>query len=855
MRPLLCRLPLMRVPVVLLFSLAALPLFAQEAEVFGTVTDTLGAPVPEANVFLDGSRSGTSTDRGGNYSLRVPAGSPIRLRIGHASFDQQVFRLTLADGERRRLDVALITSTLTVVDITAPRRGDGVEPLDPVNTKWIPTFGGGVEGLLQKGGGVTIRNEFSSGYSVRGGNFDENLVYVNDIEVYRPFLARAGQQEGLSFPNPDLIERINFSAGGFDARYGDKLSSVLDIQYKRPREFKGSLSAGLLGGTLHLESPMVHGRLRQVTGFRYRTLTTILQGTDTKGEYDPRYTDLQSYWTYDLSDKVEIGFLGVYSRNRYNRKPENRETEFGPFNQALRFTVFFEGQERTAFETMFGALNLNWKARKDLLLKFTASAFNTHETERFDILGQYFLSELDRDLGSDQFGEVVRDLGVGTFLDHARNQLDANVYTVAHKGFRYRANGTFQWGLDARMESIRDRISEWSMNDSADFSTPQSAGEDLTLDHTLKSKLELESVRASGYVQNNWKWNAGRDSSARWNASAGIRAQYWSANGQTVVSPRARISWEPGWTKQRTMKVDGRDTILTVDRDYRFWFATGLYYQPPFYRELRNFEGRLNTDLKAQQSIHFVLGMDRLFEIWDRPFKFSAETYYKAMDDLVPYEVDNVRIRYYAQNLARGYAAGADIKLNGEFIKGIESWASLGVLSTFEDLKNDFYYLRLNAAGDTIIPGFTADQVAVDSIRKEPGYIPRPTDQRVGFALFFQDEMPRYPTFKVHMNLVFGTSLPYGPPNDQRYPDTLRTGLYRRVDIGFSKQFLGAEGQKNNGWAKRIESLWLSVEIFNLLNINNTVDRQWVQDAAGRYYAIPEYLSPRRLNVKLIAWF
>ena len=835
---------------ILLACLFSLVVRAQEqATIFGTVKDTDGGAVPEANVLLVGTEIGTTTKADGTYELRVPAGK-VTVRISHSAFSTEERTIDLAPGERHRLNVAMSSAFLKPIDVVASkeRRGDGVEPLDPVVTRFIPSpLGGGVEALLVGQAGVSMRNELSSGYSVRGGNYDENLVYVNDIEVYRPFLVRAGQQEGLSFPNPDMIERINFNAGGFDARYGDKMSSVLDIHYKRPRSFGGSVTAGLLGGSVHIENAMMNARLRQITGFRYRTLRSVLNGLDTQGEYDPRYTDLQSYWTYDLTDKVELGFLGIYSRNRYDVVPQDRVTELGTFNQALRFTVFFEGQERTAYETMFGAFNVNVKPNRDLLLKFTTSAYRTYETERFDILGQYYLSELDRDLGSDQFGEVVRDLGVGTYLDHARNQLNGTVISVAHKGFLERDNGSLLWGIDARSEAIEDHLSEWTLIDSADYSVPQSGGgEDLALFYTVKSNLNTESIRTGAYLQNTWKWSSGR--SSEWSLTAGARAQYWTYNNETVVSPRARITWEPGWTKL-TAKGD------SVDRDYRFWFATGLYYQPPFYRELRDQFGVLNPDIKAQRSVHFVLGMDRLFEIWQRPFKFTAEGYYKMLDDLIPYEVENVRIRYYARNNAKGFATGVDLKLNGEFIPGVESWASLGVLSTFEDLNDDYYYQRYNAAGDTIIPGYTFDQVAVDSTRFEPGLIPRPTDQRVSFAMFFQDEMPRWPTFKVHLSLVFGTGLPFGPPNYERYPDTLRTSLYRRVDIGFSKQFLGAKGQEKTNWLRNINSLWLTLEVFNLLNINNTVDYQWIQDAGGRYYAIPEFLSPRRLNLKLIAWF
>ncbi|MCB9185069.1 MAG: TonB-dependent receptor [Flavobacteriales bacterium] len=818
------------------------------ATLTGVVRDEQGGTLPQANVQVVGTTVGAVSDATGSYRLELPAGRELHLRwtyTGHVAYDED---LILNEGEERVLDVRLRLATLPIFEVRDRRaeREQGIERIDPRLARFNPSPLGGVEALLGGQIGVVMRNELSSGYSVRGGNFDENLVYVNDIEVYRPFLVRAGQQEGLSFPNPDMIERISFSAGGFEARYGDKMSSVLDIQYKKPRKFSGTAMASLLGGALQIGSPMANGRLRQITGFRYRTNQLLLGGGDNQGEYRPVYTDLQTYWTYDLKDNLELGFLGLYSRNRYDVVPQTRTTEFGPFNQALRFDVFFDGRERTSFETFFGALNLNVRPNKNLLLKFQTSAFRTFESEHFTIQGQYRLGELERDLGSEQFGEVVRDLGVGTFLDHARNDLDATVITVAHKGYLQLPNSYLQWGADARREVINDKLNEWSLIDSADYSIPLSTGEDLNLSYALKSKLGMESVRASAYLQNTWRWERGDD--RWWSLVAGARAQHWTYNGQTVASPRARLTWHPGWKK-----VLGKDSI--VDRDYSFWLATGLYYQPPFYREVRRPDGTLNPDIKAQRSIHLLMGMDRWFEIWERPFKFTAEGYYKKMDDVIPYEVDNIRIRYYGANLAKAYATGLDIKLAGQFIQGVDSWMSIGVLQAREDLKDDVYYWRFNAAGDTIYPGFTRDNVAVDSSAVHPGWIPRPTDQRVNVAMFFQDEMKQWPTFKVHVNLVFGTGLPFGPPNFNRYADTLRTPIYRRVDIGFSKQFLGAEGQSERGWRRHIENLWLTAEVFNLLNINNTIDHTWVTDVSGRQYSIPDYLTPRRFNLKLIAWF
>mgnify|MGYP000858266350 CR=1 FL=1 len=597
---------------------------------------------------------------------------------------------------------------------------------------------------------------------------------------------------------------------------------------------------------------MLKRRLRQITGFRYRTLSAVLKGLDTQGDYTPVYTDLQSYWTYDLSEKVEIGFLGVYSRNKYDVIPKDRETELGNFNQALRFTVYFEGQEKTAYETFFGALNVNVKSTKDLLLKFTGSAFRTYETERYDILGQYRLSELDRDLGSDNFGQPIKILGIGTYLDHARNQLQATVLTANHKGTWHllrteTRHHELQWGIEARGETIKDRLSEWYLLDSADYSIPYTTDANtLQLQRSVKSRADLNSVRSSAYIQHAWEWS--RPNDRAWSLVAGVRAQNWTYNQQTVVSPRARLTYHPGW-KMLDAKGD------TIDKGYSFWLATGFYYQAPFYRELRDFNGNLNPDLQAQRSIHFILGADRQFKLWDRPFKWSAEAYYKMLNDLIPYELDNVKIRYYAKNDAKGYATGIDTKLNGEFIKGVESWAALSVMQTKEDILDDYYYEKYNSAGELIVPGFTFDTKATDSTLVHPGYIPRPADQRVSFAMFFQDEMPNAPTFKVHVSLNFGTGLPYGPPNATRYEDILRGPLYRRIDIGFSKQLLGAKGQEKTGFLRNVKDAWLSLEVFNLINLNNTIDYSWVQDVGGRYYGIPEFLTPRRFNLKLITWF
>jgi Carboxypeptidase regulatory-like domain/TonB-dependent Receptor Plug Domain len=813
----------------------------------GRVLDPQGAPIEGASIAAEDLLNQAVTASDGRFKLVLPAGRTLLLRVAYAAYSDTSIAVQLAPGEVRDLAVRMSYRNLGAAEVSSQREA-GVQRIDPRVARFVPSVYQGVEALLQGQIGVVMRNELSSAYSVRGGNYDENLVYVNDIEVYRPFLVRAGQQEGLSFPNPDMIERIAFSAGGFEARYGDKMSSVLDITYKRPKAFGGSAMASLLGGAISVESAMLQKRLHQVTGFRYRTNQYVLQGLDTRGEYDPRYMDLQTYWTYDLTDRIELGFLGMMSENRFNLVPQDRQTDFGNFNEALRFTVFFDGEERTRFQTWQGALNANVKAGKNVLLKFTASAFRTYEDERFTILGEYRFSELDRDPSDGETGEVVRDLGVGGYLDHARNSLRATVLGVGHKGVWQHRGGTLRWGADVRTEKVIDELNEWTLLDSAGYSIPQGSDTSIDLQYALKADLAISSLRSQAYVQQAWEWKTGPHQNLA--LTVGARAHHWNYNGQLVGGPRMRLVWTPGLIKRGETPSD-----TAARSDWRFWSAMGFYYQPPFYRELRGLDGTLNPELQAQRSIHFLVGGDRTITMWDRPFRWTTETYYKALDNIVPYEVDNVRLRYYANNNASGFAVGVDTKLNGELVKGIESWVSLSVMSVQEDIADDSYVLSYNSDGERIFPGFTLNDSVVSSRTVKPGNIPRPTDQRVGFSMFFQDEMKRWPTYKVHLNVVFGTGLPFGPPNNDRYSDTLRTELYRRVDIGFSKQLLGAPGQERTDFLAGVENMWLSLEVFNLLNLKNTIDYTWISDIRGRQYAIPDLLTPRRVNAKLIVWF
>ncbi|MFM1876951.1 MAG: hypothetical protein RL266_2688 [Bacteroidota bacterium] len=810
-----------------------------KATVYGQLKGEDDQGIPFANVAIMGTNVGGSTDSLGNYSLQVQAGIKLKIAFSHINYDSQSFELTLNPGETRELVRILklkenLLTTATVRDDA--NRLNTMQRVDPKIAVIIPSPGGGIEAVLKTFPGVSSNNELSSQYNVRGGNYDENLVYVNDVEIYRPFLVRSGQQEGLSFVNPDLVGSLNFSAGGFEAKYGDKMSSVLDVKYKRPRKFAATVSGSLLGGAAHVEGSSKDYRFSFLAGVRYRSNQYILGSLDTDGSYRPRFIDVQGLLNFDVNDKWSVSFLANYAQNRYQFIPENRETDFGTISDALRFTVYFDGQEVNTFETMLGALTAEYRPDPNLKLKLIASAFRSNETETFDVQGQYFLGQLENNFGSDNLGEVAFNRGIGTFLDHARNYLTANVISVRHLGKWFNGHRILDWGLKYQYEDINDRLSEWSMIDSAGYSIPLNSDQ-LTVNELLKTEINLRSHRTSGFIQNTWMFS----DTSKHRLTAGVRFHYWDVNKQFIATPRANYSFDPQWKKT----------------DMIFRLSGGMYYQPPFYRELRDLNGQLNKNVRAQQSYHAVIGMDWNFKAWRRPFKLVAEVYYKYLNDLVTYEIDNVRIRYYANNKSRGYATGLDLKVNGEFVKGIESWASMSVMTVQEDIIDDFYYDYYNAAGEQIRYGITEDQTVADSVRREPGYIPRPTDQRVNFSLYFQDYVPKLPQLKMHLNLVFGTGMPFGPPDYVRYRDTLRIPPYRRVDIGFSYLLLGEKkrfvGPKNP--LKYFQSIWISFEVFNLLGTNNTLSYLWISDITNRQYAVPNYLTARRINAKIVMKF
>ena len=863
--------------------------FGQEnVTIKGSLKTSKGKPINKANISVIGTKIGTTSNKKGEFKFEIENTGSFNLEVSHVKY-QKISKKLNSDTDSV-IFIKMKNKVLQTLDVEYKDPGSSTtEILPTINASNVALPSGNIEGLLSSVGfGVRQNNELSSGFNVRGGNFDENLIYVNGIEVYRPFLARSGQQEGLSFINPSMVENIVFSAGGFDAKYGDKLSSVLDISYREPVDFEANLSTSLLGTQLQF-GDRPNSLINYNFGFRYRTNAYLLGALDTKGEYQPRFADVQGLINFNLNEKLKLTAFGTAANNLFSVQPENRQTNFGNINEALRFTVFYEGQENTQYKTYMGALSLQHQTTEKLSLNYFISTFNTDETEYFDLLGEYRLDELERDLSSDQYGDVAYNRGVGAFLNHARNQLKANVINFYHKGDFINKKQKTSWGLKLQGEKVTNDIKEWNYLDSARFNTPKpidSVGyqdpssipyQQLVLSNLIKANNKIASSRVTGFIQHRFKFNRSKEINLQYNtdsnfnldttftsqdyftATIGARANYWTFNNQTVFSPRINIKWRPAFYKYENNQI--------IRKNITFRLATGYYYQPPFYRAARYLDGSINPTIRAQKSIHIVAGGDLVFNMWDRKFKFGSEIYYKFLQDIIPYEIENVRVNYYGENLASGYARGIDLKINGEFVEGIQSYASLSWLQTKEDLSNDFYYEYFNQNGEKIIPGYTIDQNRADSILYEPGFIPRPTDQRLSFSMFFQDQMPddwdtekvKWSNMKVNINVLVASRLPYGPPGNKRYSDTLRSSFYKRVDIGFSKDLINNETDRSKFKEKsifnEIEALWIAFEVFNLLDISNTTNYTWIRDVSGRQYSIPSFLTSRRLNLKLVARF
>ncbi len=811
------------------------------------------------------------TDTAGRFSFALePAVKyQIRFLINEDEIEQR--KVTLADNEIKNLDKIKIKYGNITTNITG-RSIEEIPTIPFIKPAELPFTN--FERVLVFTTAASSNNELTSNFNVRGGNYDENLIYVNGFQINRPFLTRSGQQEGLSFINSALVSNIGFSAGGFDARYGDKLSSVLDITYRTPTKFSGSIVSSVMGVEAHIEDK-VNTRFTYQFGARYRANGYLLNSLPAKGAYNPRFYDAQLLTDYKINDKLSWQFIAHHATNQYNFAPESQNTKFGTFNQSLSFKVYFEGQEKSEFNTTTLASAFKYTPNKKTTLDFYGSYFRSNEKENFDILGEYFINELESDPSKENFGDSIATLGIGGFLDHARNQLKANVINIYHDGtYVISKKEVLLWGISLQQDIFNDKLSEWKYVDSAGYNQTNIESPNLVFFETVKGSLNLQTKRVSGYVQHNWSklnriekkaisksYSIGKkevkktivitdtitDGFKKFTLTSGVRLGYTEINNEFYITPRISLTYIPNRYFLKSNKIERRNT--------RYRLSLGTYYQPPFYREFRTLDGKLNPAVKSQKSVHAVLGNDYYF-FWlgrKNPFKLSSEVFYKYLWDVNPYEINNVRTRYFANNDATAYAYGADMQLHGEFIEGIQSFFKIGLLHTKEDIKGDYYYDYYNAAKERIIFGATKDIVIVDSVKREAGYIPRPTDQWINTGLLFQDQMPKFEALSIQLGLQYGTRLPFGPPSGNRYADTLRQKYYFRTDMGVTYDFLyGKDRSGKKSWYKNLIDIKLSFEVFNLMGINNVLSMQWVQDVNANYYAIPNYLTQRRFNLKLI---
>lgn len=835
--------------ILLLCCLLSLPalLFSQaRATITGRVVDAgTDAPVELVTIYVDSTNTFTETARNGRYSIEVPVDIPFKLIFTRIGYKESPIAISpMASGTRRQLDIALAPqeSDLEVVVRASKLQQAGMVREDVEQLKLLPSTSGNLESILPHialGTSSGTGGELSSQYNVRGGNYDENLVYVNDFEIYRPQLIRAGQQEGLSFPNIDLISNLSFSSGGFEARYGDKLSSVLDIKYKRPDSLRGSFSGSLLGASAHLEGSFNVGKdsyqkLRYLIGARYKNTRYILGSLDVQGEYTPNFTDVQTYITYDITRDLQVGFLGNFNQSVYDFRPTERNTGFGLVNFALQLFSVFEGQELDRFTTALGGLSLTYipdRDRNPLFLKLLGSTYRSDENEAFDILGSYSLRQIDSNLGSGNFGEVVAELGTGTQQQYVRNFLNAEVTNLEHRGgielqvdhktIDVTSSHFLQWSAKFQQELIDDSINEWERLDSAGFSLPYDPSEVL-LASVLKTQNLLSSNRLSAFFQDTYTFR--NENKGELRISAGARLSYWDLNEELLFSPRAQLLYKP----------------LQGKRDVSYRLAGGIYNQPPFYREMRRLDGTVNTDLRAQKSAHLVGGMTLDFYLGKKnpkKFRFITEAYYKSLWDLVSYEIENVRIRYSGENDATGYVAGLDLRLNGEFVPGAESWINLSFLKARENL-NGIQHLSREIG--------QAEATEVDNVA-------RPTDQFMTLAIFFQDYLKSNENFKMNLNLTIGTGLPFGlQGNNQVFRNTYRFDPYHRVDIGFSLLLYDRtkRGADRKHFLSFTRKSWLSLEVFNLMQVQNQAGNTWIKTVFDQQYAIPNYLTSRRINLR-----
>lgn len=790
--------------VVMLLMGAAL--FAQ-VKISGKVIDETGQPIEFATVRVVGTTLGTNTDLKGMYELSVPKQDTIMVEfscLGYSSVKRQLIK---PEGSVTLNPKLYEKSTeLAEVQVTEfKKQTNTMQGVDVSTLNLTPSVGGrSVEAVISTMAGVSSKNEMSSQYMVRGGSYDENSVYINGIEVYRPQLISSGQQEGLSVINPDMVNSVNFSTGGFNAEYGDKMSSVLDITYRQPEAFEGAVSASLQGGSLSIGASS--SKFSMLHGARYKRNSSLLGSLESKGEYDPQYFDYQTYLVYKPSKKFNVSFLGNVSINDYRFVPASRETSFGTSTNAKSFKVYFDGQEKDKFYTYFGALSLNYKLNKGNDFTLQGSAYQTNELVAYDIHGEYWLDEAGTSGEDGKGGE----LGVGKYHEHARNRLKIDVFNIALKGNTSINNNNLSYGVEMRREKTYDRSREWQWRDSAGYSLPH-IPEEVNVIYNLSSSHDLSSTRFAAYVQDTYKVMLDK---GLLTINGGVRVSHWDFNKETLVSPRFSLGFIPERNNHLSLR-----------------FAGGLYYQAPFYKEYRfdvygedgNAWINLNENIKSQRSIHAILGGDYTFRAMDRPFKFTAEVYYKNLSNLIPYEVDNLKMVYSGFNSSKGYAAGIDMKLFGQFVEGTDSWISFSLMNTQEN---------------------------INGVK-----VPRPTDQRYSIALFFTDYLPKLPRLKFSLKGILSGGLPTTAPSMSRDMGYFRQPPYKRVDVGLSYQLVGGEHKPKSGLLSHFKEAWLGVDVFNILDISNVSGYYWVTDVNNLQYAVPNYLTRRQINARLsIRW-
>ena len=781
-----------------LLSLVTACVYAQSVVIRGSVIDDEKSPMEFATVHIEGTANGVMTGAKGRYELKCTSSDSLVVVFSMVGYQTRK-RVLSNPKDTVTLNVMLpkMGIELDAVEVKEIRRQ--VDAMTDVNIKDMKHMGnasgGGIEQIIATQAGVSTHNELSNQYNVRGGSFDENSVYINGTEVYRPLLVRSGQQEGLSVINPDMVEKVGFSAGGFEAKYGDKMSSVLDITYKKVQKMEGSVSASLLGASGYIG--VGSKKISWTNAVRYKTTKSLLGTTDTHGEYDPKDFDYQTYLSWMPNQRWTVDFIGNISRNDYNFTPTDRETKFGTSEDVKDFKVYFDGQEKDKFHTYFGSIGLTHHFNANNEISLSASAFQTREKETFDIQGQYWLNN-----------DADESLGIGTYMEHARNKLTATVTSIGLNGRSKLHNHDIRYGLLYKHEKIEEHMKEWEMRDSAGYSLPHSESR-LDLIYNLVSDNQISTNRLETYIQDSWRKTYDEGELI---INYGVRLSHWTWNGEWLFSPRATIAFVPA----------KNDRLV-------FRFSTGLYYQSPFYKELKdtttvngNTTVTLNKDIKSQRSIHFLLGGEYRFKMNDRPFKATAEVYYKALSNLIPYNVDNVRLSYYGNNCATGYALGLDMKIYGEFVPGTDSWISLGIMKTEEKINGN--------------------------------WIPRPTDQRFNVGVFFSDYFPNTDRWKVSVKGHYAGGLPFGPPHSGREKQVFRMSSYRRVDLGISYCLL-----KENRVAQYtncpVKDIWLGIDAFNILGISNVNSYYWVTDVTNHQYAVPNYLTGRQINFRILVDF